>query len=78
MAGPVPAINVFIASLSTTRNEDAPHSLCSGAQQFITAAGTASVEPHFAPSWSFAAKFDGKFASGSQTYAGTGTLRTAW
>jgi uncharacterized protein with beta-barrel porin domain len=24
------------------------------------------------------AKFDGEFASGSQTYAGTGTLRYAW
>jgi hypothetical protein len=24
------------------------------------------------------AKFDGEFASGSQTYAGTGTLRYTW
>ena len=27
---------------------------------------------------SFAAKFDGEFASGSQTYAGTGILRYTW
>ncbi len=30
------------------------------------------------PAWSFDAKFDGEFAGGSQTYAGTGTLRYAW
>jgi hypothetical protein len=28
--------------------------------------------------WSLAAKFDGEFVSGSQTYAGTGTLRYTW
>jgi len=28
--------------------------------------------------WSIIAKFDGEFASGSQTYAGTGTLRYQW
>ncbi len=28
--------------------------------------------------WSLNAKFDGEFASGSQTYAGTGTLRYTW
>ena len=28
--------------------------------------------------WSLMAKFDGEFASGSQTYAGTGTLRYTW
>jgi len=27
---------------------------------------------------SLTAKFDGEFASGSQTYAGTGTLRVSW
>ena len=37
-----------------------------GAQLFIT------------PRWSLAAKFDGAFAPGSQTYAGTGTLRYSW
>jgi hypothetical protein len=28
--------------------------------------------------WSLAAKFDGQFASSSQTYLGTGTLRYSW
>ena len=28
--------------------------------------------------WSLTAKFDGEFAAGSQTYAGTGTLRYTW
>jgi outer membrane autotransporter protein len=28
--------------------------------------------------WSFGAKFDGEFASGSRTYAGTGTARYTW
>jgi uncharacterized protein with beta-barrel porin domain len=33
---------------------------------------------YFSRAWSFAAKFDGEFASGSQTYGGTGTLRYTW
>jgi autotransporter-associated beta strand protein len=37
-----------------------------GAQWFLTA------------SWSLTAKFEGEFAAGSQTYAGTGTLRYTW
>lgn len=37
-----------------------------GAQLFLT------------PQWAVLAKFDGEFASGSQTYAGTGTLRYTW
>jgi uncharacterized protein with beta-barrel porin domain len=32
----------------------------------------------FTPDWSLIAKFDGEFASGSQTYAGSGTLRHTW
>jgi hypothetical protein len=32
----------------------------------------------FTPAWSLAAKFDGEFAAGSQTYSGTGTLRYTW
>jgi len=28
--------------------------------------------------WSIAAKFDGEFASSSQTYGGSGTLRYTW
>ena len=31
-----------------------------------------------APGRSLSAKFDGEFAAGAQTYAGTGTLRYAW
>ena len=37
-----------------------------GAQLFLT------------PRWTLIAKFDGEFAPGSQTYAGTGTLRYTW
>ena len=37
-----------------------------GAQLFLSA------------NWSLIAKFDGEFASGSQTYAGSGTLRYTW
>ena len=37
-----------------------------GAQLFLSA------------NWSLIAKFDGEFAPGSQTYAGTGTLRYTW
>jgi len=33
---------------------------------------------YFTPALSFSAKFDGEFADGSQTYAGTGTLRYTW
>jgi autotransporter-associated beta strand protein len=43
-----------------------------------SAVTTASAELHFAPNWLFTAKFDGEFASDSQTYAGTGTLRYTW
>jgi hypothetical protein len=28
--------------------------------------------------WSLGAKFDGEFASGSETYGGSGTLRYTW
>ena len=37
-----------------------------GAQLFLT------------PQWTLLAKFDGEFAPGSQTYAGSGTLRYTW
>jgi hypothetical protein len=33
---------------------------------------------YLTPKLSFLAKFDREFASNSQTYAGTGTLRYAW
>jgi hypothetical protein len=39
---------------------------------------SAGAELHVTRNWMFAAKFDGEFASGSQTYAGTGTLRYTW
>jgi uncharacterized protein with beta-barrel porin domain len=39
---------------------------------------TASAELRLDATWSLLAKFDGEFASNSQTYAGTGTLRASW
>ena len=43
-----------------------------------SALASAGAELHLTANWSLAAKFDGEFASGSQTYAGTGTLRYVW
>jgi len=39
---------------------------------------TAQADLHVAANWLLSAKFDGEFAKGSQTYAGTGTLRYSW
>jgi uncharacterized protein with beta-barrel porin domain len=39
---------------------------------------TAAAELHVTSNWMVMAKFDGEFASGAQTYAGTGTLRYSW
>ena len=39
---------------------------------------SAGAELHVTSQLSLAAKFDGEFASGSQTYAGTGTVRYTW
>jgi uncharacterized protein with beta-barrel porin domain len=39
---------------------------------------SAGAELWLTQNWSVLAKFDGEFASGSQTYAGTGTLRYMW
>jgi uncharacterized protein with beta-barrel porin domain len=39
---------------------------------------SAGAELHITTNWSLAAKFDSEFAAGSQTYAGTGTLRYVW
>ena len=39
---------------------------------------SAGAELRIMRDWSVAAKFDGAFASGSQTYAGTGTIRHTW
>ncbi len=39
---------------------------------------SAGAELRLANAWSIGAKFDGEFASRSQTYAGTGTVRYTW
>ena len=39
---------------------------------------TAAAELAITPAWSVSGKFDGDFARGSQTYAGTGTVRYRW
>jgi uncharacterized protein with beta-barrel porin domain len=41
----------------------------------LTSAGAELV---FTANWSLIGKFDGEFAPGSQTYAGSGTLRYIW
>ena len=43
-----------------------------------SALASAGAELHLTANWSLAAKFDGEFAAGSQTYAGTGMLRYTW
>ena len=44
----------------------------------ISALTTAGAELFFSTNWSLLAKFEGEFGNGSQTYAGTGTLRYTW
>ena len=39
---------------------------------------SAGAELFITPRWTLLARFDGEFAPGSQTYAGTGTLRYRW
>jgi outer membrane autotransporter protein len=43
-----------------------------------SALASAGAELNVTRSWSVAGRFDGEFASGSQTYAGTGTVRYTW
>ena len=43
-----------------------------------SALASASAQLFFTPNWSVLVKFDGDFASTSQTYAGTGTIRYSW
>jgi autotransporter-associated beta strand protein len=43
-----------------------------------SALATAGAQYFLAANWSVIAKFDGEFASGSQTYGGSGTLRYMW
>jgi uncharacterized protein with beta-barrel porin domain len=39
---------------------------------------SAGAQLYLTPRWTLIAKFDGEFASGSQTYAGSRTLRYTW
>ena len=39
---------------------------------------TAGAQLFLTPRWTLLARFDGEFGNGSQTYAGSGTLRYAW
>jgi outer membrane autotransporter protein len=43
-----------------------------------SALSSVGAELHITANWSVEAKFDGDFAGGSQTYAGSGTVRYAW
>jgi len=42
------------------------------------ALATLGADLQVAPNWKLSAKLDGEFASRSQTYAGTGTVRYSW
>jgi uncharacterized protein with beta-barrel porin domain len=43
-----------------------------------SALASAGAEVRIRPDWSLLAKFDGEFAGGADTYAGSATLRHAW
>jgi uncharacterized protein with beta-barrel porin domain len=43
-----------------------------------SALASAGAELFLTPRWTLQVKFDGEFANGSQTYAGSGTLRYTW
>ena len=43
-----------------------------------SALASAGGQLFLTPNWSLEAKFDGEFATTSQTYAGSGTLRYSW
>jgi uncharacterized protein with beta-barrel porin domain len=68
-----PALNASFESLPgtafTVSGAPIPHD---------SALTSASALFFFTPNWSLTAKFDGEFASGSQLYAGSGTLRYTW
>ncbi len=68
-----PALNAAFESLPgtsfTVNGAPIPHNSA------VTSAGAQLL---LAPDWSLIAKFDGEFASGSQTYAGSETLRYTW
>jgi uncharacterized protein with beta-barrel porin domain len=68
-----PALNAAFESLPgagfTVNGAPIPHNAALtevGAQLFVTA------------NWSFTARFDGEFASGAQSYAGSGIVRYTW
>ena len=68
-----PSLNAVFQALPggsfTVNGAPIPHNSAlttAGAQLFLT------------PHWTLLAKFDGEFANGSQTYAGSGTLRYTW
>jgi autotransporter-associated beta strand protein len=68
-----PALNAVFQTLPaasfTVNGAPIPHD---------SALTTAGAELFFSANWSLLAKFEGEFAPGSQTYAGTGTLRYTW
>jgi uncharacterized protein with beta-barrel porin domain len=70
-----PAMNAFFTALPlpganfTVFGAPLPHD---------SAVTSLAAELHFAPRWTATAKFYGDFASGYQSYAGTGTLRYSW
>jgi uncharacterized protein with beta-barrel porin domain len=68
-----PALNAVFESLPgagfTVFGAPIPHD---------SALTTAGAKLFLSPSWMVMAKFDGEFASKSETYAGTGTLRYTW
>ncbi|HTV30110.1 MAG TPA: autotransporter outer membrane beta-barrel domain-containing protein [Xanthobacteraceae bacterium] len=68
-----PALNAVFESLPGSSF------IVNGAKQPADSALVSTgAELHMTARWSLAAKFDGEFASGSQTYGGTGTLRYTW
>jgi len=68
-----PALNASFESLPgtafTVNGAPIPHD---------SALASAGAQLFFTPNWSLLAKFDGEFASSSQLYAGSGTLRYTW
>jgi uncharacterized protein with beta-barrel porin domain len=64
-----PAFEALPGSTFTVNGAPIPHD---------SALTTAAAELHVTANWTAMAKFDGEFASGSQTYAGSGTLKYSW
>jgi uncharacterized protein with beta-barrel porin domain len=68
-----PALSAFFETLPTTSftvfGAPIPHD---------SALTTAGARLFLSANWSLIAKFDGEFAPGAQTYAGSGTLRYTW